>query len=1112
VSRPADHEARRLAATCFDRNLAVLAGAGTGKTSLLVERLLNAIASGAAMIERLAAITFTQKAAGEMRERLADGLERLIVLARSADARRRLDEKRSADRAWTWLRRVERIEPVEIGRRALGALNGLNRSTVDTIHGFCASVLREHPIEAGVDPGFAVDQGQHFQAVLDETWDAFVAAELGADAPRPTLWRRLREKMALARIESVARGLAAFDVPAELLSGRVAPDAGALFGEQVRERLADIDTLFATEKEITPKSRLRLELMRTALEVFRDRGLEAFVEHIEADAELSDALENNRKPAPSRKAAAVLSEAEFKALAHKPFLLARNLLATDDELMSDLVEALGRFAVAAREALLRRGYVGFDGLLVLTRDLLRDHLDVREAVKRRVGMLLVDEFQDTDPLQYEIVLFLAEQPGGRAEDAFAAELEPGRLFVVGDAKQSIYRFRGADYGAFRRAIRRIEAQRGQAVDLTVNYRSVPGVLEPVNRLFEDGAGVWRESTHQPRYVPIRAARDGDAETRVELWTLAVDGERALRAEQRRSGEGRIIAQEIHRWVEQERRLGYGQVTILLRAFTNLALYLRPLREWGIPFVVDGGREFLKRPEVGHLIAALRALAQPTDEVALLAFARSPAAGVPDTELARWAARDGRWDYRIEPGAELPALDRAFAVLRDLREATRELPADQIVRRVLERTGLLIASAAAFEGAQRVANLRKLAAAAAEMARHGELSLLEVIAALEEERAADVESDSPLADEGVEAVRVLTVHKAKGLENDVVIVADLARRDFENPTWKEFDVRVAALPDGSRTLALQSGRIRNAAGVFVLDDERLHDLAEEDRVLYVALTRARERLVVVGAASPGTPRWLEALKPWGYDKKDPPADGVLIGGDGVLHRRIRPERAPHQEQQVLLTGAPEAVDAHGRAWDRLRETARPPFRRPSGEREDDGDDAARWRRRAEERGSRSRAAARVVGAVVHRALELWDGEPAELITLGARLAGDAAAREQLPADDVQAGVATVLRGFVASPLCERLREADVVGREVPMLQRRGDGATWRGSIDLIYRAPDGGLVVADYKTDDETDEAAMRERYGEQLGIYAEAVRRAQDLARPPRAELWLLRSGTVVEL
>ena len=187
--------------------------------------------------------------------------------------------------------------------------------------------------------------------------------------------------------------------------------------------------------------------------------------------------------------------------------LGQQLHKVDDEVSRDLVDAVRPFALEAREELLRRAYVSFDGLLVLARDLLLRSTDVRNALKKRFRMLLVDEFQDTDPVQYEIVLLLAEKDGNKAGDPYRAALEPGRLFIVGDPKQSIYRFRGADFAAYRRAVERILECDGAQLNLVANFRSVPDVTEPVNRLFEAADGCWEPSRYQPDYAAIESSRE-----------------------------------------------------------------------------------------------------------------------------------------------------------------------------------------------------------------------------------------------------------------------------------------------------------------------------------------------------------------------------------------------------------------------------------------------------------------------------------------------------------------------------------------------------------------------------------------------------------------------------
>jgi ATP-dependent helicase/nuclease subunit A len=1109
VSTPRDAEARRTAATRFDTNIAVLAGAGTGKTSLLVERILNAVGGGAATIDRIVAITFTQKAAGEMRERLAVGLERLARLA-GGESGIGPDPSRAADRSYVWLGGEAGVEPERIRSRALEALARLDQARVETIHATCAAMLREHPIEAGVDPRFEVDQGERFETVLDDTWEAFVARELGPAGAREALWRRLLGQLSLEAVEEAARALAAFSVPAELLDpGQGGADPREPFVAEAGSLLAALSEVeVGTRQEGMAEGAERiLRSAARALAGFLEGGFASLNAEVRNDPELAERLDDGSL-ALGRGLSGVERE-EVRSLWKRLSRFLRGLLKVDEGLARDLLEAAAPFAREARESLLRRGYVGFDGLLALARDLLRDHPPVREILKQRTRMLLVDEFQDTDPLQYEIVLYLAEAEGGAAKDAYAATLGPGRLFVVGDAKQSIYRFRGADYTAFERAVGTIRGQGGLVLDLTANFRSVPEVVEPINRLFDGSAGgAWVASACQPAYVPIHAERrPAGSGPRVEVWTLDVD--RALRAPERRAKEGEVVAEEIRRLVEDERALGFGQVSILLRAFTHVTPYLRALRARGVPFVVDGGREFLKRPEVGHLIALLRALVRPADQVALLAFLRSPAGGVPDTELAAYAGAGGRWSWFEEPdGSRWPALARAFETLRELGRVTRNLPADRVVQEALERTGLLLVSAAAFEGPQRVANLRKLAAAAGELARDGRLPLAEVIDALESERTADVEGDSPLADEGLDAVRVLTVHKAKGLENDLVIVPDLARQD----RWGGLPGTQVHLfrREGSEApvLALEHREFCNAAGLAYRNEERGHEEAEDVRVLYVALTRARERLVVVAGADSERASWLRALEPWGYRAAAlPRGDGPLADGSVAL-RSIPPVRARSEDDLLVPAGSPGAVEAYDRAWEQLRSATRPPLRQPSGTREED-------EARAEVGGLAGppRELARLVGSVVHQALEGWDlREDAALVHQGRELARAGAGRCGLDVAAVEGEVAQILGRFVDSGPATELRRVEVLGREVAILYRDPDGTIWDGSLDLLYRDGSGRLVVADYKAEHDEDEATLRLRHGEQLRVYAEAVREAQQLDALPRQELWLLRSGRIVRL
>jgi ATP-dependent helicase/nuclease subunit A len=1104
-----DASERQRAAGEFDTNLVVLAGAGTGKTSLLVERLLTAVGSGRVEITQIAAITFTEKAAGEMRQRLAEGLETLRGLARGEHAE---DTDSDADRAFQRLLGEPDADAPRIARNALVALEQLDRATVLTIHAFCAELLRRYPLQAGVEPGFTVDTGENEERLAEPAWDEFITRELGLKAPRPALWQRLLADFEVEDLRNVALGLAGFHVPAQLLEPPfVAPSSALLFSAKAGALLERVDDLLKRAHGMTPRTTAFFVEAGRALRALIDQGLEEFKSCVAAADELASRVEGKNSPKANKKLEGVAAD-QLERLAKQTLRFVRQLTLTDDDAVLQLLEAMAPFARGFRERLLAHGFVTFDALLALARDLLRDHPEVRRDLKRRYKMLLVDEFQDTDPLQYEIVLFLAEPEDESAVDPYSTPLEGGRLFIVGDAKQSVYRFRGADFAAYRAAIDRVSQTGGQQLKLTGNFRSVPGLLESVNRLFNSGDGDWRASDYQPEYVPIEAVRSLDVRgPNVEVWTVELPADAA--ADQRREAEGRVLAQEIERLVE-ERAHGYKEISILLRAFTQLPRYVRPLRERGIPFIVDGGKEFMKRPEVAQLLAVLRTLSQPADQAALLAFLRSPAGGVPDTELAEFAASEGCWNWRTEVDeSRFGSIADRFQTLRNLAREISDLPADAAVRRVVEATLLLPLNAVAFEGAQRVANLRKLAAVAGELARDGKLSLEEVVDALGEGRLSDFEADSPLADDAADAVRISTIHKMKGLENRVVFLPDLARQDHAGRRERVV-ISVARLPDGGRALALKAGDVANSTSVWKEEEDRNHEEAEEVRVLYVAMTRARQRLVVIAGPSRRPSRSIDALRAWGYSVDHPPADGAKLADGLVLHRLVRPEASVRAAPDELPASVEPAVEAYTSAVDSMKAAAMPLFRAPSGL-SDEGETGLRPHEResALRPVDGGRDLGKAVGLLLHRWLEQWDGQEGhELRDTFRALARSVAAATGVDVRALELEGHEIRDSFLGGPLAHRFRAVHHVGRELPILLRDADCAIYRGSIDLVYTDEAGDLVVADFKTDRQTDEAALRERYREQLRVYATAVQHASDLLFLPRAELWSLRTGQLIRI
>jgi len=317
-----------------------------------------------------------------------------------------------------------------------------------------------------------------------------------------------------------------------------------------------------------------------------------------------------------------------------------------------------------------------------------------------------------------------------------------------------------------------------------------------------------------------------------------------------------------------------------------------------------------------------------------------------------------------------------------------------------------------------------------------------------------------------------------------------------------------LPDERTALAVKVAGSPNSPRVWHDMEDRQHGLAEEVRVLYVALTRARERLILLARKPRGRQPWLAALAPWGYDVELPPGDGDAIGGGQVLHRLLEPPAQERREQEASLQAHPGAVQDYEAATDALRDAAREPFLAPSAA-------EGAWESPRSVSGGETAepGVGLVLGRVLHRLLEVWDGaDETSFDAALVPLAREEARREGLQAATVEAATRQIGAAFLASDLARLFGARTKVGREVPLLLRDGEGRLYRGSIDLLYQDEDGTLVVADYKTDDENDEVALGKRYGEQLRIYAEAAQQALGLTLPPRRELWMLRSGQRIVL
>ena len=745
IENLADAQERLQAATTFDRNVVVTAGAGTGKTTLLVDRLVHLIMREPEPLEisQIVALTFTNKAANEMKSRLRDRLH--SYLDTRLDEEPKDTSRRKAQEEVRSLLTRYHLTKDTVDRRATEALRQFERGEIGTLHSFAATLLRLYPMESGIDPQFAEDDGVRFEGHFEESWTAWLDHELSAQGAREAEWKEVLKKITLTDLRALALALCSETVPLDRLARWSQDQAMPRPLREWRKRIEETAAWLVARHPVEQYQIDRLiHAARAVIREFLARG-ELEDRGLEAEKDLLAEVEPRIVKS--------WSDEEFER-AKELIRVARRLCQIDEKFARLLVDLLLPFATHCRDAFLKQGWISFDSLLVRARNLVRDHPSVREDLKRHFRAILIDEFQDTDPIQYEILLYLAEATGERARHWREVRLTPGKIFVVGDPKQSIYAFRRADIQAYLEVVKdMIEAQGGLECRLTANFRSHGGILDVVNGVFEHL--IHPLEGLQPPYVAIHPPQPNDlapvSDAKPLPFRKAVIrrvecDEGDMNTEQAR----RLEAESLARWLEEEvlnraevlDREGHRvlatakDVAILLRKLTDVHHYLEPLRRRGIRYIVDGERRFYAAQEVIDAVNLLRALENPHDRSALVGILRSPIGGLKDTEIYR-LHQEGLLDYRsitFKPSeAKAKPLDlvrQLYRTLYQLHEETQKLPVGEAVARIFACVPIRLLAAHSFNGEQAVANLEKVRLQAELMGREGLGTLKDVIGRLQ----------------------------------------------------------------------------------------------------------------------------------------------------------------------------------------------------------------------------------------------------------------------------------------------------------------------------------------------------------------------------------------------
>lgn len=1109
-----DQDAREAAETTFDCNVVVVAGAGTGKTTLLVNRLVHLLMKEPrpVAVTQVVALTFTNKAATEMKVRLR---ERLGLLADSDGERTRAQDGGAVSAQALQARYG--LTRDEIATRARAGLKDIEKAQIGTLHSFAAHLLRLHPLESAVDPDFQEDDGLRFDEHFSQVWDLWIDRELGRQGTNHHRWRKLLNRTTVEEIRQVAYALCSELVDLVAIVSQVERDqlgpAEVQWIRDLKDRAQTLLDRYDRAKRRKVEDMLHATVTLTAS--LLQQGIGAMNVLSSTDREW---LEKNL----DSKVVSGWDEADYRD-AKLLMKSANEMLSVDHAYFADLLALLSPLVSEIRSSFAGKGWLSFDGLLARARRLLYEHSHLRERIKRDYRALLVDEFQDTDPVQYEIILAVAEQLGRHERAWQDMALEPGKLFIVGDPKQSIYAFRRADIEAFDRVVDKIAADGGMVKTLTTNFRSDAAVLAPINEVFD------RLFVRRPLVQPANVRLEVRPQLRASavdpgvqiLVTAPSDAESAFDADSAVRAEGEVLARWLKEDILTQPKFTAGQVALLFRKLTQADAYLDALRRHDIPYVIEGEKHFYRRQEVIDLVNVLRVLDHPHDRIAMTGLLRSPLGGLTDRELFEFHEA-GHLDYLEEPRLEsfshpcAGSVRRLYGQLAWLHRETAAFPLADAIQLIFDRIPMLEIAAASLHGEQAVANLLKVKQTAASLSDRAHLTLSGFVELMVERLDEQPEeAESPLAEESSDAVQILTIHKAKGLEFPVVVLPGL-----HQGSGRERATPYVVHDWSSGIYGLSIGERRTMGAVLAREKFAVREEAERRRVLYVGMTRAKDLLVLSGgkvARSVGeaTLDWLQEI---GRGTVGETATASLqIGTSTIPHRVIQaPDRTWQRRplaggDSISVIDPVEVAQLWGRRKERWNAAGTTEWHlTPTAMARQDGTRQAR-----PSKGMLDRELGRLVGVAAHRILQEWSfaGDPSRLMdqigpTLRVILGADQQSMYSVLRDSLQDLFVT----FGRSEFYGRLRSSQILGREVPFLMPWGDRQVMEGVIDLIYRI-DGELWVADYKTDDvSVDQAVERaEQYRIQSEVYKAAV--GQNLGTDTvRFHCLFLRCATAVEL
>ena len=876
----ADAEARRKIGEELDRTFFVEAGAGSGKTKSLVDRMIALLKAGKCGIGEIAAVTFTRKAAAELRGRFQVELERAVADPGIASPER------------------ERLAP---------ALQSLEQCYIGTIHSFCAKLLRERPIEIGLDPDFVEMEELENDVFRDDCWNEYIVRA------------RLEETNVLRSLDEA--GLAPEDLKGAFDAVSLYPEVALVEGRpdipEYEKHRAALERFLARARQAVPKERPEKGydgLQQKMRQCFRRQSNLGFADH-RLLMETFEVLDKDPKVTlykwPSEEAAKTFKAEyeDFRENVVEPALKAWREY-RQDRIVRFLQPAIRFFEGRRRE----ENKLNYEDLLMHAARLLRDNPEVRRYFSHKFTHMLVDEFQDTDPIQTEVLMYLK---GADREERDWQKLrpEPGSLFLVGDPKQSIYRFRRADIDIYNLFKKIVEEGGGEVLRLTTNFRSLDVLAEWNNPVWKAVLPAEADR-YQAEFAPLETVRSDVEGCCSGVYKIVAPRVPRHKGEDIARFDAGVIGDWI-RWACGNVKLAhnYGDTNlnskvspgkqhdnlsavgikvsvpiiarparpsdflILFRFKKNMDLYARALEERGIPFEITGSDAFAESEEIGEITNLAIALNDPENPIYAVAVLRGIFFGVSDEQLLEFKREGGRFNFAM-PGKDIFAskklgavyVSMALAKLREWRMWTLELPVSAALQKIFEDSGILNFYASLEMGSSRVGNVLKLLEIVRSQERKGVTAFAQIVRFLEELSEVREIEEMSLTPARENAVRLMNLHKAKGLEAPVVFLANpVGIKDHEVekhvvrvgggtfPKGTPWHGRPGASDGESGPLGyfvFKEGKDSGKSGHYqrkllsqpvgweeAAEEEDKYDAAEEIRLQYVAATRARNMLVI-----------------------------------------------------------------------------------------------------------------------------------------------------------------------------------------------------------------------------------------------------------------------------